>query len=232
MAHPHLELAALACGLALLACRRPPTPTHAPAPAHARPTPLVLPPPEPGLIVPRTRSPIAVDGALTEAVWRDALHAGPFRDPTTNLLAVPHSELRLAHDGQRLLLGLYAADEDIHASVAKDAPGSADDDAFVVQIQNAAGVTYQLNVAANGVVRDGALAGPLGKPAATCAVELDGTLNNPADDDEEWVAECLVPLAPLSARIGDTLEVTATRCDTPKGAARRCGVWDARVQLQ
>jgi hypothetical protein len=178
------------------------------------------------LPVPRVPAAIAVDGELAEQAWRDALHSGPFKDMATGVLAVPHSELRLAHDGQRLLLGLYAADENITVT-------GADDDGFLVQIQNVAGgASYMFSVAANGTVREGPLDAPVGKTAAGCAVEMDGTLNDAVDDDEEWVAECLVPMAPLSAKIGDTLDLTVKRCDTPKNATRRCGIWHQRVQLQ
>ena len=215
------------CALAL-ACRRPPTPTVAPLPVPA-PLQRPAPPPQPGLPVPRVPAAIALDGELAETVWREALHSGPFKDTATGALAVPHSELRLAHDGQRLLLGLYAADENI----AVHGKGDGEDDGFLVQIQNVGGgASYVFSVAANSVVREGPLDAPVGKTAATCALEMDGTLNDAADDDEEWVAECLVPMAPLSAKIGDTLEVTVKRCDTPKNATRRCGLWHERVQLQ
>ena len=231
MAHRHRSALLLACCALAFACRRPPVRTVAPQPVPPHQAPP--PPPEPALPVPRIVQPIALDGELAESVWRDAARSGGFKDAATGLLAVPHSELRLAHDGQRLLLGLYAADEDIVARANKTAAADAGDDLFVVQIQQAGNaVAYEFSVGANGAVRRAGESGQSGKAEAICAVEMDGTLNDPADDDEEWVAECILPLTSLVAHIGDTLLVTVKRCDTPKGAARRCGSWHQRVQLQ
>ncbi len=231
-------LAVLTCAALAPACRRPPAPLPVAVPKPVVP-PMVhqpVPPAELPLFAPRAFQPLALDGALTESIWRAAAHSGPFADEQTGQPAVPHSELRLADDGERLLLGLYAADEDIVAKAKQTDPLDPADDAFIVHIQHPGGTApYELYVSANGTIRETAAA-----PAATaqhlaassCAVELDGSLNNPDDDDEEWVVECIVPLARLGAHIGDTLEFAVKRCDTPKNAARRCGVWRRRVQIQ
>jgi hypothetical protein len=62
---------------------------------------------------------------------------------------------------------------------------------------------------------------------ARAAVDLDGTTNDPSDEDEEWVVEAAIPLASLglAARPGATLRLSLERCDVPKGSSRRCGVW-------
>ncbi len=228
----NLTILLLTCVVAS-GCRRPPTRTVAP-PVNA-PMPKPVPPPEVPLLAPRLQATLAVDGELSEPAWREAAHSGGFRDDVSGSLAVPHSELRIATDGQRLLLGLYAADEDIVAKTQKaDAP-DANDDLFHVHLSRVDdGTTYDLRVAANGVVREnGAATGEKPNlPHATCAVEMDGTLNDAHDDDEEWVAECLLPFAILGLRVGDTLAFDVRRCDTPKGVARRCASWKRRVQLQ
>ncbi len=228
----YLTASLLVVGALAPGCRRPPKPTVAPVPQPVLAAPRApAAPPELPLFAPRVLAPLAVDGELAETVWRDAAHSGGFADETTGKLGVPHSELRIANDGQRVLLGLYAADEDIVAYATKGAPFDARDDTFVVQFERAgSNAGYQLEVTANGTVRES----PADPAAvgAVCAVEMDGTLNVPADDDEEWVAECIIPFASMHATIGDTLLVTARRCDTPKGATRRCGTWQRRVQLQ
>ena len=231
-------LAVLACAALAPACRRPPAPLPVTVPKPVAP-PIVhqpVPPAELPLFAPRAFQPLAVDGALTESIWRAAAHSGPFTDETTSQPAVPHSELRLADDGERLLLGLYAADENIVAKAKKSDPLDPADDAFVVHIQHPGDAApYELYVSANGTIRETLPASTAAAPklaATSCAVELDGSLNNPDDDDEEWVVECIVPLARFGAHIGDTLEFAVKRCDTPKNAARRCGVWHRRVQIQ
>ena len=229
------HLAVLLLASAVLACRRPPARTVAPA-VVAKPVakPQAPPPPELPLFLPRVLQPLAVDGELAESVWRDAAHSGGFRDEKSDKLGIPHSEARLANDGERLLLGLYAADEDIQAHAKAGTPFDARDDVFVVQIQRVGdAASYQIEATANGTVRE-TVTPPASKPRprATCAVELDGTVNDATDDDEEWVVECVLPFGALDVRIGDTLLVSARRCDTPKGADKRCGLWQRRVQIQ
>ncbi len=240
MARPHRKLATLlllaSCTLAP-ACRRPPAPlpVAVPKPAPAPPAnPRPVTQPELPLLAPRTSQPIALDGELSESVWRAATHSGGFSDEKTGLLAVPHSELRLANDGTRILLGLYAADEDIVAAAAKPTtPTTVEEDAFEVQIQRP-GVDppYQLWIWADGERRQAGVDAHAPTASATCAIEMDGTLNKPDDDDEEWVAECMIPFTAIGARVGDTLAITVRRCDTPKIGGKRCGVWHGRAQLQ
>jgi hypothetical protein len=56
-------------------------------------------------------------------------------------------------------------------------------------------------------------------------VDHDGTINDPSNEDEEWVVEMTIPLASLGVRPGSSLKFEVTRCDTPKGAGRRCATW-------
>ncbi len=221
-------LLVLACAGAF-GCRRPTVHTSAPAPTFKAPPAH---PADPPLFAPRAQQPLALDGELAESIWRDAAHSGGFTDEKTGRLGVPHSELRVANDGRRLLLGLYAADENIVARAKKGDPQNVEDDAFIVQIKRVGdSSTWQFYVSANGTVRDDPPDQP-GRLGAVCAVEMDGTMNDPHDDDEEWVAECLVPFSLFGGHIGDTLEFTAKRCDTPKGAERRCGIWQRRVAIE
>ena len=62
------------------------------------------------------------------------------------------------------------------------------------------------------------------------AIDFDeGTLDDPRDDDEEWVDELAVPLTLAGPPL---LAVHVARCDTPKDGVERCGVWAARVAAE
>jgi hypothetical protein len=57
-------------------------------------------------------------------------------------------------------------------------------------------------------------------------VDADGTMNQPEDEDEEWIVEGAIPLRSLGvegAGRGASLRVELRRCDTPKGGTARCG---------
>lgn len=226
-----LSLGWLVCVLTA-GCHRPVAraPTSASASGAATQAPI-RPNSAPPLLAPRVQQSLALDGELSESAWREAGHSGGFTDEKTGRLAVPHSELRVAGDGERLLLGLYAADENIADMAKKGEAPDQEDDAFIVHIRRVGdGGSQDLTVSANGAVRDERPDGS--RLGAACAVEMDGTMNNATDDDEEWVAECVVPFKTLGIHIGDMLELSVKRCDTPKGSARRCGVWQRRVLLQ
>ena len=57
--------------------------------------------------------------------------------------------------------------------------------------------------------------------------DLDGTLDDPRDDDEEWVVELAIPYSLLGIRgtPDQSLSFSVKRCDTPKGRATVCGAW-------
>ena len=212
--------ALLACLCLVAACRRPPAPPRAPAvPVHA-----LLP-------VPRAQGPVRFDGHLDEAAWQHAARSGPFKDLRSGALAVPHSEARLMHDGKRLILGLYAADEDIEAhATAADGPVWTDD-AFSLRIRKrSGGPTFLIDISAAGIATDARLDADGSvhedwSSGAEIGVDRDGSVNQPQDDDEEWVVECALPLAALGAAPGDVLQIRIARCDTPHGARQRCAAW-------
>lgn len=54
---------------------------------------------------------------------------------------------------------------------------------------------------------------------AATAEDVDGTLDDPRDDDEEWIVELAVP---LQKEAGDRVRFSAHRCDTPKDSVRSC----------
>ena len=58
------------------------------------------------------------------------------------------------------------------------------------------------------------------------AVDTDGTINNPKDEDEEWVVESATPLRSIGLKgvPGERVAIEITRCDIPRaGGPKRCG---------
>lgn len=188
------------------------------------------------IVVPRTPEPITIDGELEENAWREvAARTGAFHDEASSADAIPYSDARFLRDDQALYVVLYAADEDLRATVqAHDGPVWLDD-AFDLRFR-APGVTdptFVIDVSVAGVLTD-VREGPAGardpswESGATAAVERDGTMNEPGGNDEEWVVEARIPLAALPSK---TVDLAIRRCDTPKGAARRCGAWRGTLAL-
>ncbi len=146
--------------------------------------------------------PVVCDGHLDEPAWRGAVRTGPFRDPATGAPAAPYSDARFVVTRDAIYAGLYAADEDVRS-----------DDAF------------ELELGASGARR--VRLGPRDR-GPDVGLDLDGTLDDPRDLDEEWIVEARLPRAGLPP--GD-LPVVVRRCDTPKDGVRRCGEGRATLRL-
>jgi hypothetical protein len=168
------------------------------------------------LAVPRVDPPPKIDGELDELAWSDeSARTGAFVGAGGSQVR-PYSDARLLWSPGALDLALYAADQDIR-------PGS---DAFVVVLA-AHDKRATLRFGPRGLLRGTA---PNAESAALEAgarvgVDLDGTVDDASDDDEEWVIESSIPLAPLGLKgeVGEELTIAIERCDTPKGAATVCG---------
>jgi hypothetical protein len=144
------------------------------------------------------QAPVVVDGDWDEPAWQHAHQRGRFTEH--GALARPSSEVRFVRGARELYVALYAADEDIE-------PG----DAFDLRVGSA-----RVRVDA---------AGHVTPPDVVAKVGLDeGTLGDAHDDDEEWVVELALPLAPAGT------PVTASRCDVPKDGIERCGSWSGALQ--
>jgi hypothetical protein len=156
------------------------------------------------LNVPAAKQAIVIDGELDEKAWPGAARSGPFRDGARQ--AAPYSDARFLADAKNLYLVLYAADENIQSAT----------DAFDVQLGR---MSLRL--------------GPRPRPPAgiVVAVDTDGTIDDPSDDDEEWVIEAAIPLAMLGVAPGDKLDVRLRRCDTPKDGIERCGATSTTLRL-
>lgn len=149
--------------------------------------------------VPLPGTAMTIDAELVEPAWNLRAQRGVFV-AKDGKLARPYSEIRLLADAENIYVALYAADEDIEP-----------DDHFDVKLGD-----VSLRVSADGVTT----------PAVKSAIDLDGTLGKPTDDDEEWVVELAVPRGDV-----DRLTVAASRCDTPKDRAQRCGSWTRELSL-
>lgn len=190
------------------------------------------------LRVPRVPETFKLDGELDEPVWNAvSLRTGPFVDASGGE-ARPYSDGRFLWGDDSLYFGLYAADEDIHATItAHDGPVWIDD-AFSLRLtpDTPGAPTYQIDVSAAGVFTDvrrvpGGKDDPSWESGLTLGVDKDGTLNDPSNDDEEWVIEARLPLRSLGVdpRPGTRLLVDISRCDTPKrDKTKRCGAWGTR----
>ena len=169
------------------------------APVGARPkTPAPL-------VVPQVAGDIHLDGELDEVAWQSPARTGPFIDAHGDT-AAPYSEARLLRDDRFLYLALYAADEDIRTT-----------DEFVVELASPRGRATLHFTAAGKLVP--AIAG------ARTGVDLDGDVDDPSNDDEEWVVEAAVPLAAIPFARDNTVTMTVSRCDVPKDGITRCGGW-------
>jgi hypothetical protein len=168
------------------------------------------PPPQPARpdSIPRVSNAIRIDGEWDEADWAKRALRGQFRGDDGQL-ARPSSEIRVLHDDAAVLVALYAVDENIETR-----------DAFDLAIG-----PLSLHVDATGKLTPAV-------PGVRAAVDYDeGTLDNPKDDDEEWVVELAIPIEATGMTRDATRAVRASRCDVPKDGIRRCGSWSSNLRL-
>ncbi len=146
--------------------------------------------------------------------------------------ARPYSQARLVWGDDYLYMALYASDEDIESRVDRnDAPVGPDDDAFHVVFSRGE-TEYGFDVSPNGLITDAIRHGTGAWDSSWSAGvhasrEMDGTLNDPKNFDEEWEIELAIPLASLDLRgeRGENLGLSIHRCDTPKRRRRVCSGW-------
>lgn len=152
------------------------------------------------------RGTVKIDGDWEEPDWSHTAWRAQFTS-SDGELARPSSEIRLLHDDHDLLVALYAADENIETRDAFDFSAG----------------PVSLRVDATGKVTP-AIPGVRAKTGFD-----EGTLDDPRDDDEEWVVELAVPLTLVGA---PPLAIKASRCDVPKDNVQRCGEWAGSVHLE
>jgi hypothetical protein len=192
---------------------------------------------EPGegvvLHVPHLPASIVLDGDTDDPGWTSPpgpARTGPFL-LASGMPARPYSEARAVWGDGHLYLALYAADEDIRSRTGEhDGPLWLDDSFRVVFAQG--DVERAIEVSPRGVVTDAmrARGGAFDygwESGVHVSPELDGTINQPNDADEEWVIEMAIPFEALGMRgeRGESIGFSLRRCDVPKGSSRVCAGW-------
>jgi hypothetical protein len=187
------------------------------------------------LRVGRVTGQLRLNGELDEADWPTSARTGPFVD-AHGAEARPFSEAHFLWDDENLYVALYAADDNIRATVkAHDGPVWIDD-SFSLHLapSGASGPTFLFDISAMGVTTDVARDARGKKDVSwesgiRAHVDRDGTANDVHDEDEEWVVEAAIPWRSMSlaAAPGVRFAIELGRCDTPRaaGSARRCGGW-------
>lgn len=154
------------------------------------------PPAPPRLVVSRAQGPITVNGLLDEPAWPKAAHSPPFEDATGR--QAPFADLSAMADDDALYLSVYVADEDLRSD----------------------GDTVTLDVGPLHLVL-----GPKGcqVPAGVqVGTDLDGEVDDPAQDDEEWVSEIRIPRALLPS---NEVSLRVVRVDAGRAGRPHALAW-------
>jgi hypothetical protein len=188
---------------------------------------------DPVLRVPHAPGSITLDGDMDDPGW--VRSPGPARTDGFVLAngeeAPPYSNTRIVWGDGYLYLSLYAADEDIETHTDQpDGPVGLDDAFRVVFAQP--GVEYAIEVSPRALItdsirKDGGEWDFSWSSGAHASKEIDGTVNNPNNTDEEWAIELAIPFESLgmTGERGETIGLTLSRCDTPKDMPRVCAGW-------
>jgi hypothetical protein len=213
----------------LLAAHRRPAPRPAARSSFSEPDHVLHVPHAPGAIL--------LDGDTDDRGWTGSPPPARTRDfeLSNGAPARPFSEVRTVWGDGYLYLCLYAADEDIESRTTEADGPLWLDDAFRV-VFTRGDIEYAIEVSPAAVVTDSIRHRTAGNwspwdygwsSGVHVSKEMDGTLNNPNNMDEEWVIEMAVPFASLGLKgePGDAIGFMASRCDTPKRASRICASW-------
>ncbi len=173
--------------------------------------------PEPKVVhVPRAGEPVKIDGDLDEPSWQTSARRLFVKQDGTE--AKPYSDIRLTWSDGVLHVGLYASDHDIvTAHVPVDGPIWRGDDFHVVFTQGKK--QWAIDVDPKCTITDGTREDEgrwdyAWQSGARAACDADGTIDQPGDNDEEWVVEMDVPLAALGmSKSGDRTDLVVRRCD-------------------
>jgi hypothetical protein len=147
----------------------------------------------------RLTAPLTLDGKFDEEIWHRTPVSKPFKAVTPKEI-VTHTEVRALWDEKALYVGWYAADEDI---------GSKD---VLVTLVN--GKRFELTPSTH---------------TASAVVDSDGSLDDPNDDDEEWLAEQVITWKELGLSAPPKeLPIDFLRDDQPKNSHLRHQRWNAQ----
>lgn len=227
-----LAVLALAVGVSSLRLgrREPSSPPAVEAGSRTRPSEVRT------LFVPRVREAVVLDGELNEPMWTTKVARTEGFTDALGRPGKPYSDARFAWGDDKLFIALYAADDDIQADplsrLQSIAPG---DDRFHLELGRGADI-YEIEINPLGIYATtkrsaDATAGVAWDVALVVGHDLDGTANDPSDDDEEWLLEFAIPLSAFGARSasGEQFNLFVERCDTPHRAKRSCNAWTTRA---
>jgi hypothetical protein len=188
---------------------------------------------DPVLRIPHTPGAITRDGDTDDPGWLrppGPARTGPFL-LDNGVVARPNSNTRIVWGDGYLYLSLYAADEDIETRSDQPDGPLEQDDAFRIVLSQP-GVEYAIVVSPKAVIadsirRDGGDWDRSWSSGAHASKELDGTINNPNNADEEWGIEMAIPFEAvgMNGERGETIGLSISRCDTPKEMPRVCAGW-------
>jgi hypothetical protein len=135
------------------------------------------------------------------------------------------------------LIALYASDLDIETKHVDGEGAWNDEDAFQLDLR-VKDRSYFMRVTPSGKLVDAACGATNGycdskhldfawQSHTQLGVDLDGTLNQPGDFDEEWVVELAIPLESLGlmGRLGERIDIAISRCDVPGKDTKPCSAW-------
>lgn len=180
------------------------------------------------LRVPHAAAPVVLDGDNDDPGWLATpgpARTGPFASED-GAPARPYSDARILWGDGDLYVLLYAADVDVRSH----------EDAFRLTFSCG---SHDVSVRVVSAFADGTLKdvarGAQGevdrtwRSGAHVSREIDGTIDDPSDTDEEWSLEMAVPLASLGMKgePGESVGFAVERCDAPRTGARACGGWGA-----
>ena len=168
----------------------------APATAEADPIPCYL-----------TSDPIEIDGRPDEAAWQQAPEIPLRFDGVGNPVSPARASARFLWDGEELFVAMTAKDRDVGSTLkGRDARLWEEDvlELFIKPLESSL-LYYEFEFSASNQIFDAYFVkrgAPLDEATAwdsqlRVAVSVDGTLNNPEDDDRGWSLELALPLADL-----------------------------------
>ena len=174
-----------------------PTPeVSSPPPAQADPIPCYL-----------TSDPIEIDGRPDEPAWQQAPEIPLRFDGLGNPVSPTRASARFLWDGKDLFVAMTARDRDVGSTLkGRDARLWEEDvlELFIKPLESSL-LYYEFEFSPTNQIFDAYFVKrgtPLDQATPwnsglRVAVAVDGTLNNPEDDDRGWTVELALPLADL-----------------------------------
>jgi hypothetical protein len=178
------------------------------------------------LHVPNAGAAMRVDGEVDEVAWQHAARTGAFR--CEGVAVCPFSEARFLWSGEQLYVHLYAADSDIRSAAVGREGAVWLGDHFRLTFTGP-GEQRVLDVSPRGTVTDARRRAEgtfdyAWDAGAQVGTDVDGTIDVPGDEDEEWALELAIPLSSLGLRpaAGERIGISVRRCDVPLAGPKQC----------